>query len=308
MSKIVYKKYQEGFEKYQAQIYNSVAKKYNGQIVTEERIKKRLQDHKPTQDKEGITFAFENDKPISYIQYREYTQGKVRIGFPWAIDGTPLEVQDKLFYDLLNYLKKKYPEKNEFFLGNLNHVYTGLHDKIINHYGFTVDSWFAFYTISLDKLMNTALPNEYSFKEVYKGSMDVISEICLKDDSLKEIGQESIRDFFNTRVFTDDQTSDPTVTILYKKDQPIAVIAVTKTTQSDKDYSTVRIVGITKGEEKSYEYLLNSLASTLKSKNILLDLSVFVDNTVPYQEEILKTKGGIFLSKAYEYKLVINNR
>ncbi len=140
MTKIEYKKYENGFEKFQAEIYNSVAKKYKGQSVTAEQIKKRLEEHQPPQDKNGITFAFDGDKPIAYIQYREYNQDKVRIGFPWAVEGTSLEVQDKLFYDLLDYLKNKYPYKKEFYLGNVNYVYTNVHDLVLNHLGFKIDS------------------------------------------------------------------------------------------------------------------------------------------------------------------------
>lgn len=197
MTEIKYEKYKSGFEVFQAQIYNSVAKKFGGQPVTADRIKKRLEEHQPPQDKDGITFAFDGDKPIAYIQYREYNQEKVRIGFPWAIEGTSIDVQDKLFYDLLNYLKGKYPNKKEFYLGNVNHVYTEVHDKILNHYGFQVDSWFAFYTIGLDKIIDIKLPPNFSYKEVNKDSLDLVCEICLTDGSLVDMGRDGIRRFFN---------------------------------------------------------------------------------------------------------------
>lgn len=152
MSDFIYKKYEDGFEEYQAQIYNSNANKFNGKPVTVEEIKKRLEKHTPPQDRDGITYAFDVDmKPIAYIQYREYSLGKVRIGYPWSIEGTSIEVKDKLFYGLLDYLKAKYPDKKEFFLGFLNFIYKDVIDDLINHYGFVECTYFAIYEINFEE-------------------------------------------------------------------------------------------------------------------------------------------------------------
>lgn len=309
MENINYKKYEEdkGFEKFQAQIYNAVIQKYDGQPVTAEAIRKRLQDHKPTQDKNGITFAFNGDNdPIAYIQYREYTGGKVRIGYPWAIDGTPVEVQDKLFYDLLEYLKNKYPDKEEFYLGNLNYAYTEVHDKIVNHYHFDEHSWFAFYTIENQSLSKITIPDNISYQEVHQSSLDIICNVCLKDPSFDDMGKEGIKTFFNTRIFSEENSKTATTVLLERNNQPVGLIAVTESMQKDKKNSQVRIIALEDGDNSLYEYLLGALGKTLLGKgNTSPAVLVFIDNTVPYQEEFLKAKGGEFVSKALEYKLKV---
>ena len=142
---IIYKKYEPnmGFEDIQATIYNAAVKKYGGSTVTAEQIKFRIENSKPKQDFMGITYAFDKENnPLAYIQYRENNQGRVRIGFPQSVDGTPRSVQDKLFNDLYSYLSEKYSDRNEIFLGYINKKFSDIIDQI-KEYGFEslVVSW-----------------------------------------------------------------------------------------------------------------------------------------------------------------------
>ena len=308
MAEYLYKKYEDGkgFEEYQAQIYNSNANKYNGQPVTAEAIKKRLHDHTPTQDKKGMTFAFDKDmKPVAYIQYREYAQGKVRIGYPWSVEGTPQKIKDKLFYDLFDYLKNKYPEKKEFYLGFVNYAYTGPIDEIKNHYGFKEDSMFAVYSLDVHKASTLELIDGLSFKEITINDLPLLIAICLSDVNVSKQGSERITDFFKTRFFL-EENNDKLALALLKNNEPIGMVAVSKTKQGGKDYSNIRLLALKEGEEASYKYLISTLGRLLEMNNWTDPISFNLDKAQKDKEEILKNLGGEFISKAYEFKITLD--
>lgn len=310
MESIIYKKYEEnkGFEEYQAQIYNAVAKKYNAKTVTAEEIKKRLYEHAPTQDKNGITFAFDSTmKPLAYIQYREYPNegDKVKIGFPWATDGTPVEVQDKLFYDLLNYLKEKFPVKSEFYLGFVDNVFTDIHASILNRYKFSVDFWLAFYAIEQNNLSEIKIPSNYSSKVAFSDDLQTLIDISLTDDSVSGMGAEDLRYFLKTNVFTSKNADKIFCLILLKDNKPVGTMAILNTEISGKAVNQGLIIAIIKGEEKSFEILLALIAKEISKKNWIEPILVPIDRTVEYQENILKNIGGTIFSKEWQYKLSV---
>ncbi len=136
-----------------------------------------------------------------------------------------------------------------------------------------------------------------------KDSLEIICDICLSDKSLVEMGRDGIKQFFNNRIFIENDFNKPTVLILNKENQTLAVTVVTTMKQNNKELSTIRIVGIKNSEENLYQHILFALADVLISQNSQTELSIIVDNTVSYQEQFLKTLGEIFISKAFEYKL-----
>lgn len=307
MSDYIFKKYEENksFEEYQAEIYNAVAKKFNAQTVTAEAINKRLHDHRPEQDRNGMTFAFDKTgKAVAYIQYREYAQGKVRIGYPWAIDGVPQSVKDEMFNNLLNYLKEKYPETKKFYLGFVNNAFKDIIEDIKNHYSFKENESFSSFSLSILKASKLKLPNEYQFKEATEHDFNLLVEISMSDSILSKMGEERIRDFFNKRYFSIDN-KDRISLILLKHDKPIGFVGLAKTTDHGNNYSTVRISAIQSKEEYAYEYLISATAKFLES-NSWNDPIVFnFDKSEQKYEEIVKNLGGQYISKAFEFVLEI---
>lgn len=302
MTDLIYRKYEEnkGFEEYQAEVYNSVAKKYNAQPVTAEGIKKRLHDHKPEQDRNGMTFVFDNNKPIAYIQYREYAQGKIRIGYPWAIEGTSQEVKDKLFYDLFEYVKKKYPTTKKFYVGFLNHAFTDILDDVQNHYGFKEDTTFATYTFEVGKASNLPLPKEYSFKEATEKDIEILVSIGMSDENTSKMGAGALKEFFKERFFT-LESKERIAIILLKGNEPMGMAALSKTKERGKDYSNLRVKSLKKGEEESFQYLLSATGKLLREKNWIDPISMSFSKVDAKKEEMTKKIGGDFVSKAYEF-------
>ena len=305
MSNYIYKKYEEkkGFEEFQAEIYNSIAKKYNATQVTGEAIEKRLHDHKPEQDRNGMTFVFDShNKPVAYIQYREYAQGKVRIGYPWSVEGTPQEVKDKLFYDLFDYLKSKYSTTKKFYLGFLNYAFTEVIDEVQNHYHFKVDSSISAYTLDLKRASSITLPEKYSYKEATKENIEELVSISLADKETSKLGREGIIDFFKTRFFIEENKERSSI-ILLKNKWPIATVSVLKMKERGKDYFSVRFTAIKEGEEASYQYLLSATAKILSAKNMKESLSFNFSKTQQNREESLKKIGGEFITKSLEFAI-----
>lgn len=305
MSSYIYRKYEEkkGFEEFQAEIYNSVAKKYNATQVTAEAIEKRLHDHKPEQDRNGMTFVFDNnDRAVAYIQYREYANGKVRIGYPWSVEGTPIEVKDKLFYDLFDYLKSKYSTTKKFYLGFLNYTFTGVLDDVQNHYHFKEDTSISAYTLDLNKALSVTLPDNYSYKEATKEDIEQLVSIALADKETSRLGRDGIIDFFNSRFFIEENKERSSI-ILLKNKIPIATVSVLKMKERGKEYFSVRLTAIKEGEEASYQYLLSATAKVLSAKNMKESFSFNFTKIQENREESLKKIGGEFITRSLEFAI-----
>ncbi len=108
-----------GFEEIQATIYNEALKKYGKDVsVTTEQINQRYKSENT--DPQGIRYAIKDDKtPLAYIQTR-VTEGesekRTYLGYPWAINDCPPQVQERLFDEMFEYVKTKNPG-NRIFMG-----------------------------------------------------------------------------------------------------------------------------------------------------------------------------------------------
>lgn len=109
LSNLKYRFYEpnQGLEELQAKIFNE-NNPSGPQPATAEQIKQRFEEENI--DPQTVRYAFiDDDKMLSYIQARVRHQSKeIHLGFPWALEGCPVGVQDKLFDEMLEYTKKKY--------------------------------------------------------------------------------------------------------------------------------------------------------------------------------------------------------
>ena len=101
----------KGFEKDQATVFNE-ANQFKFQPASEEQIQKTYEGEKV--DPKTIRYAFLGDKMKAYIQARIRRKSKeVHLSIPWALPDTPIEVQDKLFDEMLSYIQN-HPEYSTF--------------------------------------------------------------------------------------------------------------------------------------------------------------------------------------------------
>ena len=93
----------KGLEEFQAMIFNQA----NNRNVTAKEIQERFE--KENIDPKTVRYAFSNDnKPLAYVQARDYQAfGETHIGYPWAMPECPPEVKNKLYDDLLAYVKTR---------------------------------------------------------------------------------------------------------------------------------------------------------------------------------------------------------
>ena len=109
MTEFQYKNWEvdKGLEDLQAEVFNE-ANQYKFAPASGDQIRQEYEQEKI--DPNTIRYAFKGEKMIAYVKgrVREKAQ-EVHLSFPWAIEGTPVEVQDKLFGGLLEFLKEKYP-------------------------------------------------------------------------------------------------------------------------------------------------------------------------------------------------------
>lgn len=108
-----YYKPDSGFEEIQATIYNEALRKYGKYVsVTTDQIKQRYKSENP--DPLGIRYAIKDDQtPLAYIQTRVTegeTEKRTYLGYPWAINDCPPKVQEKLFDEMLEFIKSRDPE------------------------------------------------------------------------------------------------------------------------------------------------------------------------------------------------------
>ncbi|MFX0151292.1 MAG: hypothetical protein ACFFAJ_10955 [Candidatus Hodarchaeota archaeon] len=93
----------ERLEELQAEVFNE-ANLFKFQPANADQIKKQYEKEKV--DPNTIKYVFLEDKMVGYIQARIREKlREVHFGFPWVLPGTPMEVQNKLFDDMLSYIQ-----------------------------------------------------------------------------------------------------------------------------------------------------------------------------------------------------------
>ena len=258
---IIYKKYEPGFEEHQAFVYNEAVKKYSGETVTAKEIKDRIESHTPIQDLEGINFAFNEDgQPLAYIQYRIYQGNEIYIGYPWATENCPQDVQDTLYSNLEKYIKIKYPSEKFLFMGNISDDYTDVH-KQISKYGFEKETWLGYYT--LDPKNATTIPFEgFSYREVKPTDIDIILAIAQLDPSINtDNNEERWKNYFVERF------KDTTMLLLNKENTAIASIGFTTSSLTEKEIQT-RFIVFNPTYEKYFDKLLGAIGKYSNEKKI----------------------------------------
>jgi len=93
----------KGLEEQQAKIYTEAAEI----PVTAEEIKARYESEKI--DPKTVRYALTEDgKMLAYVQARDYPAvEETHIGYPWALPECPVETQEKIFDELLAYIKQR---------------------------------------------------------------------------------------------------------------------------------------------------------------------------------------------------------
>ncbi len=198
----------KGLEEIQATIYNEALRKYGkGVTVTAEQIKQRYDSEKP--DPKGIRYAFkDDDTPLAYIQTR-VTEGddekRTYIGYPWVINECPLEVQEKLFDEMLKYIKTR--DTNSKIVMGL------LRDSWIDAIEFTKSKGFMLvdenpqYSIDVSKVNNVE-QTKYLSRKATEDDLNIMVDLIKSDPIANKFfpNDEAISGYFKNSVLPDGHT------------------------------------------------------------------------------------------------------
>ena len=242
--KVLYENYEKekGFEEIQANIYNENMIKYKGRLSSIKQIKMRYNDSEF--DHRGVQYAFnENHEPLAYIQTRRFKNwNRTYIGYPWFIDNCPKEIQEKLFSDMLNYIRQRDPNK-VIVLGNVQPNWVEVHDFAKQFQGTKYEESKA-HVLSISK--TSQIPNDgYSWKLATPCEENRIIDLVKTDPSYNFLpNDEARRDHFKER-FSMDR-----IILIYKNDQLVSAGALDSLKSEDSD----RFVKYTINRENKFEY------------------------------------------------------
>ena len=296
---VIIKTYEPGkdFEKIQADIYNQAVKKYNGRQVTPEEIINRIETFTPAQDTNGIFFAFSKDnRPLSYIQYRIYETDKLFIGHAWSVDDCSKEVQHKMYEKIITYVKTKYPDKKEVYLGYILDDFTDI-VNFIKSEGFKLYNSITTYSVDLVKLSKLQPDKNFSFREATMNDLDILVSLGL-DSNLKAMGESSLRNYFK-----DKPLKDGNCVILFENDKAVASTAILNGYFEGKE-SLARFIALREGYNESQKSLFIHLAGYLLKKGLFLPIRVEVDKRNKLTSEFIFQSGKIKESESAYVKSI----
>lgn len=195
--KIVYRYYEpnQGLEEIQARLFNQAT---NGN-ATAEQIQNRYETEQT--DPRFVRYAFtEEGEPLAYCQARIEENQSIAIGYPWAIPDCPTEVQEKLFDELLQYIKRSNPKEIHYWL-NVNWK-----DQIefFRKKGFIRSiSGFA-YDFDVNQLSQKRIDQTFSTRIATDDDLNTLLEIAKVDKDLKRVFTEKgFISYFKDKVLYD---------------------------------------------------------------------------------------------------------
>ena len=104
LGKIVYRNWEpdQGLEDIQAKMYTEVS----GLPASADEIRERNLRRDPQMTRYALT---EDGKPLAYVTSRDSGSeiGRTYIGYPWAMPDCPKEAQEKIFNELMDFLKER---------------------------------------------------------------------------------------------------------------------------------------------------------------------------------------------------------
>ncbi|MFX0124160.1 MAG: hypothetical protein ACFFAE_11030 [Candidatus Hodarchaeota archaeon] len=270
----------KGLEELQAKIYNE--NNPSSRPVTSQQIIERFEREKI--DPKTVKYAFDEEgNLLAYIQARDYESvEETHLGYPWALPNCPKEVQDKLFDEMLEYIKqrdiaKKYAirmntsvDNNkimDFFKGK------GLVEKT-RGYRYEVD-------------VNEVNKSDYSEKD-FSTRLATLNDVDLLVDLVKADGRyvgqfgsdKDISDYFKDRVLKDGEEKGNKAVMVFKDDTLVMASAplVFKAPEDDEERLILRFHAFRGGNEQAYKPLIINIAKVCVSNNYGTDkpLSTFI--------------------------------
>lgn len=268
--KVVYRSYEpeQGLDEFQARIYSEAS----GLPARAEEIRQRNLSREPQMTRYALT---EKGEPLAYITSRDSSSevGRTYIGYPWALPGAPVEAQEKLFNDLLGYLKKR---ENTLEIATSIVLTAKIADKQIEYFqnkGFVEKQ--RLYRYNLDYDVNVVsswkLTKEISaFTSRVAATEDLnhLIELSQADPYLQPAfpTPETRESYFKDRVLKDGHA-----VIIFDKDQAVAASAALRFKPNqlfltgDEERTIMRFTALRPGYSHAWKRLLIEIAKEAKT-------------------------------------------
>jgi hypothetical protein len=188
----------KGYEDIQADLFS----KNTGEIISGEELKQRYKKEK--KDPNFLRYAFnDSGEPLAYIQASQVTSSVFYLGYPWSYPHCPPEVQEKLFTDMLDYIKGKNPKEIQYWI---NAEWTQVvefftqRDFKLRKKGFE----YHFDMIELSKSTYEE-STEFTARLATREDLETLFEIGKIDKGLQRAGlsSEFLKDYFANKVLKD---------------------------------------------------------------------------------------------------------
>ncbi|MHA2362852.1 MAG: hypothetical protein ACXAC7_02765 [Candidatus Hodarchaeales archaeon] len=265
----------QGLEELQAKIFNHNTE----QSVTAKDIIERFEREKI--DPKTVRYALTEDgKPLAYVQARDYpTVKEIHIGYPWALPECPEGVQDKLFDELMAYIKQREIAKEYSIRFNVDARKQERVD-FAKKKGLVVKSkGFRFYVDikEADKVKYT--DKEYFTRSATTNDIDLLVKLINADGrySGQFENDDAIATYFKDRVF-----KDVPPTMVFKGETDLVMASaplIFKGPQDDEERVILRFHSYLSDHKQALKPLISSLTNDCVVKDYGTDklLSFFVN-------------------------------
>ncbi|MFX0113210.1 MAG: hypothetical protein ACFFB3_01545 [Candidatus Hodarchaeota archaeon] len=254
--KIIYRHYEPGknLEEFQAQIYNAATKNLPGSnAASAAQILQRYETEKV--DPQGVRYALKEDEsPLAYVQTRitENPQ-QTWIGYPWAVPDCSSDVQEKLWTETFEYIKKRDLETAEEVKIVIGYFDERWEEQIAfaKKKGFEEDD--RGYQFALDVIKGSDVDySSYSARLANTKDIEALIELCKADPDVSGAfpTEEAWLSYFQDRVLPDGNT------ILVFDSQNQLVCAGAPLHGFSEDGVIVRFSAILPGSEAAFKPLL----------------------------------------------------
>ena len=216
----------QGLEELQVKIYNESNPDLQ-QPVTAQQVIDRYEQEKI--DPKTVRYALTEDgKPLAYIQARDYPNvEETHLGFPWALPECPEEVQEKLFEEMLDYIKTREEAKKYDILMNAAIERKEIVD-FFKKRGLVEKSKSYRYEVDVNEVSKTEYTDKvYSSRLATADDIDLLVKLVKTDGRYEGQFQsdEDIANYFKDRVIKDGEEKGNKAVLVFKDESLVMAAA-----------------------------------------------------------------------------------
>ena len=259
----------KGYAAIQAEIFNT----NTGRNVSGEEIELKIIRGK--KDPQLIRYAFTSSgEPLAYIQASQVSSSIFYLGYPWSLPECPPAVQEKLFSDMLHYLKTKNPTEIQYWIK----AEWKTQIEFFKSKGFQLktrglDLHFDTLTLSKTSLEDAT---SYTSRLATKDDLELLIEVGTVDEGFISAGlkRDFLKDYFTNKVLKDGHCI-----LIFKEDQIVCASAPHPELNVDPPTSLfLRFSATRPGNEEVWPFLVIEVAKECRNAGWNLPLRVNVED------------------------------